>query len=103
MDVHEYAGFRLHDKAHTCTSCSTSCSTSFTAENVARALVPDQGLSQAQAAPRATVLAGALQNPKALLFAPKVRGNLADLRTLLDSAVWAPLVAFAGGPDLGRR
>ncbi|KNE70242.1 hypothetical protein AMAG_20068 [Allomyces macrogynus ATCC 38327] len=53
MDVLEYAGFRLHDKFHVCSSCSTS----FPAKHVAVCRFMVQ-VAQAQQMLRATVLHG---------------------------------------------
>ncbi|KAJ3368639.1 hypothetical protein GGF31_006199 [Allomyces arbusculus] len=81
----EYAAFRLHGKEYTCTLCAES----FTAEHLA----VRRFLSKVARAPRLNTIAGALQHPRTLEFAPKNVANMADLTTLFHKTTWKQHVA----------
>ncbi|KAJ3353519.1 hypothetical protein GGF32_002965 [Allomyces javanicus] len=84
LTMPEYAVFRLHKQAHTCTSCSTA----FTAEHAA----VRRFLTIVKRAPLAAI-AGTRIHPKTLMAMGKHRGNVRDLKMLFHRAAWAKRVA----------
>ncbi|KAJ3355907.1 hypothetical protein GGF32_001768 [Allomyces javanicus] len=80
LPMPEYAAFRLHGKKHACTECATA----FTAEHLA----VRRFLATLARASHPGMIAGALQHPKTLEFAPKNGANVANLRMLFDKATW---------------
>ncbi|KAJ3372266.1 hypothetical protein GGF31_002124 [Allomyces arbusculus] len=80
MTMAEYASFRLHAQAHSCTSCNAA----FTAEHVA----VRRFLMVAACAPLARI-AGTQTHPKTRMLVGKEHVNMADVAALFDKTTWA--------------
>ncbi|KNE65573.1 hypothetical protein AMAG_09554 [Allomyces macrogynus ATCC 38327] len=82
----EYAAFRLHKGAHTCTECKTE----FTSEQMA----VRRFLARVARVKAPAMLAGTLTHPKTHVFVGLQNpANLRDLDVLFDKAAWAKLGA----------